>query len=277
MIVTFYRFGRLGNRLFTFSNLIAFSELHRVPVLAPSFSEYRRNFPFFRDNPACAYGFGEVRPPGMTAARMVAAAAKVGLVPTVRFWEGRYVYFDREDAGDPRVAAMLQAPRVLFEGWDFCSREAIRAFRGRICEVFTPDGRIMEAVSARMAPFGDRGDILVGVHVRWGDYRGTSRFFDLSEYVARMKQIRALLSPSRVMFVVLSPEMVPPESLPENSVILRGGSPLEDMYSLAACGYIVGPPSTFSMWASYYGGVPLFVMKAGEKFQDLSQATLATP
>jgi hypothetical protein len=29
------------------------------------------------------------------------------------------------------------------------------------------------------------------------------------------------------------------------------------MYVLAACDLILGPPSTFSIWASYYGQVPL--------------------
>ena len=31
---------------------------------------------------------------------------------------------------------------------------------------------------------------------------------------------------------------------------------IEDLYSLAACDYIMGPPSTYSMWASFYGQTP---------------------
>ena len=30
-----------------------------------------------------------------------------------------------------------------------------------------------------------------------------------------------------------------------------------DLYSLTQCDLIVGPPSTFSGWASFYGSVPL--------------------
>jgi hypothetical protein len=37
-----------------------------------------------------------------------------------------------------------------------------------------------------------------------------------------------------------------------------------DMYSLAACDYIVGPPSTFSQWASFYGSVPLCIVRDAE-------------
>ena len=45
MIVSFFRYGRLGNRLFSFSNLIAFSEVYKVPILMPSFADYGALFP----------------------------------------------------------------------------------------------------------------------------------------------------------------------------------------------------------------------------------------
>jgi hypothetical protein len=38
------------------------------------------------------------------------------------------------------------------------------------------------------------------------------------------------------------------------------GSAVEDLYSLARCDYLLGPPSTFSLWASFYGNVPLHQM-----------------
>lgn len=41
---------------------------------------------------------------------------------------------------------------------------------------------------------------------------------------------------------------------------------LEDMYSLAACDYILGVPSSYSMWASFYGKTPLRILdKKGMK------------
>lgn len=42
---------------------------------------------------------------------------------------------------------------------------------------------------------------------------------------------------------------------------------IEDLYALSKCDYIFGPPSTFSMWASFYGEVPLkFFETTNEKF-----------
>jgi hypothetical protein len=48
--------------------------------------------------------------------------------------------------------------------------------------------------------------------------------------------------------------------------IFRGpGSPVGDLYSLAACNAIMGPPSSFSMWASYYGQVPLHMLESEDQ------------
>lgn len=36
---------------------------------------------------------------------------------------------------------------------------------------------------------------------------------------------------------------------------------VEDLYALSRCNYIMGPPSTFTMWASFIGDVPLRIVK----------------
>jgi hypothetical protein len=49
---------------------------------------------------------------------------------------------------------------------------------------------------------------------------------------------------------------------PKNSTIMSDKRHfITDMYVLAACDAILGPPSTFSIWASYYGRVPLMQLE----------------
>ena len=277
MIATFYRYGRLGNRLFTFSNLIAFSELHKVPVAMPAFADYRKNFPYFDGNPLCVYGANGGYLTRIVSALSCGLAGSVGLVPTVRFWDGRRVYFDAEDEKDSRVQKMIRCRTVLFQGWDFCSRSAILSFRDRILTVFAPKAALRNHLRSQIEPLRDRGDLIIGLHIRWGDYRGTDRFFDLSEYKERMNQVREIFSPKKVLFLVFSHDKIPEDSLPENSVVCSSENAVADMYALAECDYIVGPPSTFSMWASYYGGHPLFVMRSKQPFTGISMARMATP
>lgn len=38
----------------------------------------------------------------------------------------------------------------------------------------------------------------------------------------------------------------------------RGNSAAMDLYSLSRCDYIIGPPSSFSRWASLMGHIPIY-------------------
>ena len=49
------------------------------------------------------------------------------------------------------------------------------------------------------------------------------------------------------------------------------GQPVEDLYALAACDYIIGPPSTFSRWASFYGKTPLWEMRDADSSPKLEE------
>jgi len=52
-------------------------------------------------------------------------------------------------------------------------------------------------------------------------------------------------------------------------VTLGPGSDVGDLYALAACDRIIATPSTFAIWASYWGKVPLFTIREKEaKFSE---------
>ncbi|HUX20465.1 MAG TPA: hypothetical protein VMW69_04440 [Spirochaetia bacterium] len=112
----------------------------------------------------------------------------------------------------------------------------------------------------------------MGVHVRWEDYRGTEQFFPLPIFLKRMKEISAILSPAKVSFIISSPEKLQIEDFPSNCIIPPNTGAVADMYTLAACDYILGPPSTFSGWASFYGAKPVFTMRSDVPFIDLTAA-----
>ena len=277
MVAVFYRYGRLGNRLFTFSNLIAFAEYSKVPIMVPAFSEYRASFPFFRDSSACVFLPESSSHHDGYAPFLMSLLARIGLIPTVRFWEDRHVFFDQEDSHDPRVSAMITSPNIVFEGWNFRSRHAIMKSRSTICRVFRPSESIEESATRRIEEARKTADVTIGVHVRWGDYQGSDLYFTKEEYALRMSELRSLLRPSKVGFVLFCADRIDTEGLPKDSRVCPPGTPEEDLFSLAKCDYLLGPPSTFSMWASFYGGHPLFVMRHGVDFTDISFGTVATP
>lgn len=109
-------------------------------------------------------------------------------------------------------------------------------------------------------------DVLVGVHMRQGGYKSLLNF-STPEYAELMHQMERELAPRKVRFVVCY--TVKPESQD-----LRGldwlsgpGSQIGDLYTLAACDYIIGAPSTYNQWASFYGRVPSFIYN--RKYEEM--------
>ena len=201
-------------------------------------------------------------------------AGSIGIIPTVRFWDDRDIVSDRADASDPWVTRMIESPRAVFEGWRFRSHETTLGIMAKIRSLFIPRNDIRSLVDERLTEACDRGDIVVGVHMRWEDYRGNPQFFPVGVFLNLMKHVATLLKPSIVSFLVSSPEKLDTDDFPKDCIICAGGGPTQDMYTLASYDYIIGPVSTFSRWAFFYGGKPLFAKRGDVRFHDLSKAEI---
>lgn len=262
MIITYKPFGRLGNRLFLFAHLIAFADRYKSSLINYAFREYKRNFPFWGNGSGSAYAGSEYRNSRVFSSySFVRLASAAHAIPVVRFWDDREIIFDGADSSDPRIQRLIVSPIVIFEGWNFRSREQITLSRETILSAFKPRADILHTVGNRIAESRERGEITLGVHVRWQDYIGTDRYFSLKEYLEQIRSVQRSLSGKKVTAVITSSEKITQEDLPSDCVVFNGKDAVADMYTLASCEYILGPPSTFSAWASYYGGKPLIVMR----------------
>jgi len=105
-----------------------------------------------------------------------------------------------------------------------------------------------------------QGDLVIGVHVRQGDYafwEDGRHFYDDRQYAEMMRAAQAAFSDRTTAFVVCSTEPKTQEAFEGLAVHLAPGDRYGDLAALAACDRIMGPPSTFSAWASFVGGAPL--------------------
>lgn len=95
------------------------------------------------------------------------------------------------------------------------------------------------------------GDSKIGV--------GGGYFFSHGEYNGFARSVVNALKDEKVLlYISLNESNVDwlDETLP--TCKLRGSSPAEDLYALSLCDYIIGPPSSFSRWASLMGHVPIY-------------------
>ena len=99
---------------------------------------------------------------------------------------------------------------------------------------------------------------LVGVHVRRTDYRrwkDGKYWFGNEVYERVIDEVREAVGDD-VCFAVFTDE---PESLSPNLAKLnrQPTTPERDQWLMSQCDYLVGPPSTFTTWASFMGKVSL--------------------
>jgi hypothetical protein len=154
----------------------------------------------------------------------------------------------------------------FLRGWQFRAPESQRKFKSEINSFFSPVSSYQRAIDEF---FNERllldDSLIVGVHIRLGDYRhfeGGRYYYDLSIYRRFMSLVASSIE-SKVKFLVCSNEQLNKNEVSVEAAesILGLGNELLDLYSLARCNLIIGPPSTYSLWASKYGQVPLLMIR----------------
>jgi hypothetical protein len=268
MILIATRHGQLANRLFLFAHFIACARERGLKVVNLSFDEYAGWFDSTRPDFWCRYPakkslFATCRRTRHAACLAVEALARLmsrfrwlrlPFIRTVVAWDETY------DIGSDDFARLARGRLVLARGWLFRDAGHFEKHAEAIREFFRPVGSVERNVSAVIGKARAGCDVLVGVHVRQGDYReheGGKYFYETERYLEVMRRGEGLFPGKRVGFLVCSNVAQDATKFAGLRVTFAGGHFLEDMLSLARADYIMGPPSTYSMWASFYGSVPL--------------------
>jgi hypothetical protein len=174
------------------------------------------------------------------------------------------------DLSDPSFLERVRQHSLfwLLGGWLFryptITKEFLPAAQQffALCEPYA--SRVAELVSqARQGV-----DILVGVHLRQTDFKehdGGKYFFTTKQYADIMNHTQNLFRGQRVGFLVVSDESKSESEFPGLRCAFGAGVPIEDMYALGACDYIISSyGSSFSAWPSFLYQKPGYRIQAAE-------------
>ncbi|MFN8430885.1 MAG: hypothetical protein U0V04_12990 [Spirosomataceae bacterium] len=131
-------------------------------------------------------------------------------------------------------------------------------------------------VNNHIASISEPEALLVGVHIRRGDYKdflGGQFYFEIDTYKKMMDQVLGIFPDKKLKFLISSDESFSTDDFSGFNTCFTPNHYVYDMYCLAACDYIIGPPSTYTMWASFYGKVP--IQKIRTQDQILSEKGFA--
>jgi hypothetical protein len=155
---------------------------------------------------------------------------------------------------------------LMLMGWRFSTRTLLHKHSDQIREYFSPLDMYSKNVDNLMLDVKNDSEIIIGVHIRRGDYeeyRGGRYFFSFEEYASFMNSLINQFPCKKVKFLICSNENLKniSEVFSKFSYHFGTGHLVEDLYALARCDYLIGPPSTYTTWASFYGQVPLFFIE----------------
>jgi hypothetical protein len=272
------RCGRLANRLIIFANVIALAEERGDRVTNYTFHSYSDLFEATRENLHCEYPAPKTkssfdRIPGVGAAirktRLFYHFTRYASVLNERVpFFGRKVLTLRETKGQfityldsPEVQEKIRPAKiVLVYDWRLRAPKLVQKHADKIRAYFRPVAEFETASRAAVEPLRRQADIVIGVHVRHGDYRtwkGGKFFYPVECYAAWMRDLATQFPGRQVAFLVCSDERRKAEEFAGLTVGFGTKSPVGDLFALAGCDYIIGTKSTFPQWASFYGGKPL--------------------
>lgn len=269
--------GQLGNQLFHISHFTASAVQNDYRLHFPCFQYGLENFPNINSNPNV--GIREVSAfRHRWQWRMFKGFRHTTRLPGFPDWISCETppYYNLTDTNFISKAKR----RIVFcDGFAFRDPKSIEKQKAEIKRLLAPHGGVKEETSVFLKKIiqGD-GAVLVGFHVRRGDYEHyeDGRFFlSRDEWREVFRLVKALIKSKGGTFVgVLSTNDAEfCQSLLEENIFLGPGSLYTDLEVLKNCDYIVAPPSTYSGWASFYADVPLARVEKGNyplKMEDFS-------
>jgi hypothetical protein len=264
--------------LFHFAHLVAFAVENDETIWYPYISEFSALF--------------ENLKPGALRERkiLIFSSLTCKLILKISSWglrktkNPKYICFSDDDREINLSQFKKTGRRILFlSGWLLRDKESLIKQRDFIKKIFQFDAKVIDECNTKLLLAKKNSARLVGVHIRRGDYQKFQDgkfFYDAEVYSKIINQLTVLFASTseETSFVICTndPEISKSECLKHENIYHSEGNQISDLCMLSKCDYIIGPPSTFSAWASFYGDVPLTYLESKNQTIKLSDFKIIT-
>ena len=262
MLVLMGKFGRMGNQLWTYANVLAYALEHRISLINPRF-EFSELF----------VGTARTYEKNISRVAIHATPGGISLINFIYKVNLRLRLFPFVQLGEDLLLDLDDSSGALqelgSEGIKFLSGFYFRATKSMennslaVRSFFSPVPHLQRRIDDLVMQARNNSDVLVGVHIRHGDYKtycDGMMYYTIDEYMVVMRSIVDQLPKCKVKFLVCSDESHDLKCFADLDVYQSNCEAVVDMYALGMCDFIFGPNSSFSHWASFYGHVPLHVL-----------------
>lgn len=300
MIIISNKSGQLGNRLFQYSHILANAHENNYSVVNLMFDEYIKFFPAL---------YTIIIPPQSRKQNKKSTYNKLKFklayyLDRIIFkffyytkWQSSIFHkifnedlnkynfssSDFYDLNSKEFQEVAKSKKIVFAyGRFFRDYSNLYKHSNYLRILFKPTDSIVNNVNTLLTAIRKENKLVIGVHMRRGDYKEFADgryYYSFEQYASILKNILAIpsLKDKKIAFLLCSNEPIPLTAFRGMTIYTGSGQLVEDMYALASCNYIIGPPSTFTMWASFYGNLPMLQLKDLSKQINIEDFKLLPP
>lgn len=275
------RANQLGNRLFQFAHIMATAIDAKASVLNLPFADYAPHFVLTKDKSVCRFPARN-----QDDYKLVNAGLKLVTNRLIKFekvvqnhpsifrcctslvsgWDSTEETSNGiqqlDSAENQKI--IRQKKIIFFDGPLFSNFPALKTHQQAVRDFFLPLPEYVQAAAEIAKKARSNADILVGIHIRRTDYKYFMEgafFFSIHHYADKIREMMSLFPEKKVRFLISSDEKLSQSDFANLPTSFSSGHLIEDLIALAHCDYILGPPSTFSAWAAFYGQKKYFHLR----------------
>ena len=195
---------------------------------------------------------------------------KLGLLSNV-------ITFTNENHSNVEILKSRLDQDLFVDGWGFRVHDLTTKYQDLFIEKYSLKDTYYEKNELYKRLLGVNRDTtsVIGIHIRRRDYKnhqGGIYYFDDKVYQEYMNRISTEISNKlfkRAIFIIFSDETT---GFQENShTIISDNEWYVDHFLMSKCDFLIGPPSTFTIWASYIGKNKYYHIKDDSGEIDLNR------
>lgn len=187
----------------------------------------------------------------------------------------KFIRFDKDENPETNTAKLLKAfeknETVYVGGWRFRMPELAEKHQAEMSKKYSLKSSYFENNSfvKKTSDLKSNGYTLIGIHIRRGDYKkwkGGKYYYEDEVYKNQMDQISEKLrkqGKDKQAFILFSNGPLSFEA--SKNILISKENWYIDHHIMSTCHYLIGPPSTFTLWASYVGQTKLMYIHSRDE------------
>jgi len=243
MIVLYWPFEQTSNQFIQHISIDAFCRENRISYCNPFFYKYKQDYPYLK----------LLKENWLTRhALFFTHLKKIGLAQIINFDDDNANVKDR--IYDPNF---YRNKLIYCWGWNFRVSDLVAKYRDDYKKQFYPNNENL-IICNSILNTKIKGQVLLGIHIRRGDYltfADGKYYYDDATYIRYIEQMQNLIGKDCKIIIFSNDENLNSNLYFEKfkDIYISKHSVAVDHYLMSQCDFLLGPPSTFTAWASFIG------------------------